>query len=97
MSKAKQNGFGLAQANGVTNTDDSDKPYTTSLKGQPQTVERKPFVPRDDEELIDIGTARANTAATTAQPDGTQERGWAKKHEHETVRPQRPRTPAFFP
>lgn len=61
------------------------KPYKTSIKEFPVTVERKPYVPSEGGELIDAGTARATVAATQEKPNGTTEHQWAEKHQHQTV------------
>ncbi|KAF1982550.1 Caleosin-domain-containing protein [Aulographum hederae CBS 113979] len=82
---ANKDGVGLAQTDGVAPTDDSVKPYKTALPNVPVTVERRPFVPQEDEKLVDAGTARVNIAATKEEPNGTHENNWAERHENQTV------------
>ena len=62
-----------------------DKPYKVAIKEFPVTVERKPYVPSEDDPLVDAGTARATIAASKERPNGTTEHGWAAKHQHQTV------------
>ncbi|KAF9992385.1 hypothetical protein BGZ79_003138 [Entomortierella chlamydospora] len=58
------------------------------LDEQSITFERKPFSQNgriDKHGLTELGTARANVAATPTHPDGTLMDNWAEKHSHETV------------
>lgn len=52
------------------------------------TVERKPYYQGQHSlgrALPDVGTARANVAATPQHPEGTNEGNWAANHTHQTV------------
>ncbi|KAH6652973.1 Caleosin related protein-domain-containing protein [Truncatella angustata] len=60
-------------------------PIVTSIEKVPVTELRKPFLQPDDERLPQIGTARANIAATYEKPQGTTEDGWASRHKDQTV------------
>lgn len=62
-----------------------EKPYSIALASVPVTVERLPYYQKDDDRLMDPGTARVNIAATNEHPNGTTEDDWAKLHSHETV------------
>ncbi|KAI9708489.1 MAG: hypothetical protein M1820_003950 [Bogoriella megaspora] len=63
----------------------SKKPYEVSIREQPVTIRRMPYVPVEDSLLVDAGTARANIAASAEKPNGTTEGDWAEKHKHQTV------------
>lgn len=59
-----------------------------SLKEQPTTFERKPFIQNDRSDgrgFVELGTARANVAATPTHPNGTLNDSWAERHSNETV------------
>lgn len=90
---------GLEKANGSNNADvDYDmlgnaihdyptgNPYSTAIRQQPITQQRKPYVPSRDSRLHDAGTARATIAASAESPNGTQERNYTRDHQHQTVR-----------
>lgn len=70
------------------------KPYKVAIKEYPVTLERLPYVPSENDPLVDPGTARANYAPTEEKPDGTTEGNWAKNHQHQTVSPRPPVLPA---
>lgn len=62
-----------------------NKPYKVAIEEYPVTLERLPYVPSDNDTLVDPGTARADYAPSREKPDGTTEHNWAKNHEHQTV------------
>lgn len=61
------------------------KPYKVAIKEYPVTLERLPYVPSENDPLVDAGTARAIIAPTREKPDGTTERNWVQNHQHQTV------------
>lgn len=61
------------------------KPLQTSIKEQPVTEERKPWIRGTDSHLYDAGTARANIAASNEKPNGTTENNYTKDRSNETV------------
>jgi hypothetical protein len=67
------------------NTVRDEQPFLTSIPQQPQTEQRKPFIPRKDEPLSSPGTARATIAASREAPNGTVENDYAAKHQHQVV------------
>lgn len=98
---------GIDKANGSNNTDvDYDlignaihdypngKPYSTAIRQQPITQQRKPYAPNRDGRLHDAGTARATIAASAESPNGTQERNYTRDHQHQTVRSAPPILPS---
>lgn len=65
--------------------------FVTSIKEQPVTEQRKPYITQDGDQLRDPGTARANIAASRESPNGTTENDWAKTHQDQTVPPSLPK------
>ena len=61
------------------------KPFQTSIKEQPVTEERKPWIQGTNSHLYHSGTARANVAASNEKPDGTTEDNYTKNRSNETV------------
>lgn len=63
----------------------AEKPYDVAIKATPVTCERLPYVPHEDDPLVDAGTARVNIAPTREKPNGTTEGWWAERHADKTV------------
>lgn len=61
------------------------KSYATGIEEAPLTLEHSPYIPGDNEPLLDPGTARATTAASKEAPNGTVDGGWTRKHQDKTV------------
>ncbi|OJD36787.1 caleosin domain-containing protein [Diplodia corticola] len=61
------------------------KSYATGIDEAPVTLERTPYIPGDNEPLLDPGTARATIAASREAPNGTVDAGWTRKHQDKTV------------
>jgi peroxygenase len=68
-----------------TNDHPLGKPYTVALSTVPVTVERLPYIPSENDSLIDPGTARASIAASISHPHGTTQANWSKTHRTQTV------------
>ncbi|KAK3641158.1 hypothetical protein LTR56_006880 [Elasticomyces elasticus] len=62
-----------------------DKPYSVCVDKCPITIERVPYIPDADSNLIDPGTSRATVAPSVESPNGTQQDDWAERHRHMTV------------
>lgn len=63
------------------------KSYATGIDEAPLTLTRSPYIPGDNDPLVDAGTARATIAASNEAPNGTVEGGWTRRHQHQTVSP----------
>ena len=63
------------------------KPFKISIKEQPVTEERVPWIKKRGDLLDNAGTARANIAATSEKPNGTVENNYAKDRSNKTVSP----------
>jgi len=61
-----------------------NKPYSICIESMPVTIERRPYVPKSDDELVDPGTARM-CAASVEAPNGTTEGDWAELNKHRNV------------
>ena len=61
------------------------KSFDIAIKEQPVTEERKPYIRKGDDPLVDAGTARANVAASKECPNGTEDGGYTKNHRNQTV------------
>lgn len=61
------------------------KSYATGIEEAPLTLEHSPYIPGDNEPLLDPGTARATAAASKEAPNGTVDGGWTRKHQDKTV------------
>ncbi|KAG6144506.1 hypothetical protein E4U22_005558 [Claviceps purpurea] len=60
--------------------------FQSEIPDVPVTVERPLYSqPDDGRPLPDIGTARANMAATHDHPQGTNKNNWAERHQHQSV------------
>ncbi|KAG6053375.1 hypothetical protein E4U17_004755 [Claviceps sp. LM77 group G4] len=60
--------------------------FQSEIPDVPVTVERPLYSqPDDGRPLPDIGTARANLAATHDHPQGTNKNNWAERHQHQSV------------
>lgn len=59
------------------------KPYSVAIEEAPVTYERLPYVPSEDDPLLDSGTARATSAPSKESPNGSTE--WSKRHHDKTV------------
>ncbi|KAI9676336.1 MAG: hypothetical protein M1817_000493 [Caeruleum heppii] len=63
-----------------------DKPYSVGIKEYPVTLERKAWVPpNEDNPLPDAGTARATYAPSKEMPYGTTDGDYAKKNSRTAV------------
>ncbi|KAK4623758.1 Peroxygenase [Fulvia fulva] len=62
-----------------------DEQFAVMLETVPVTTERVPYLPSNDSQLRDAGTARANIAASQEAPHGTTEAHWAEKHQKQSV------------
>lgn len=63
-----------------------NKPYSSGIKEYPVTLERKPYIPpNEDNPLPDAGTARATYAPTRESPHGTTEGDYAKKNSRTAI------------
>lgn len=62
-----------------------DRPYDVAIDTVPVTIERKPYIPSESDELVDPGTARASIAADVQHPHGTTQGDWARNHKTQTV------------
>jgi hypothetical protein len=59
-----------------------EKPYSVAIPEAPVTMPRLPYVPRENDPLIDAGTARATPAPSTENPNGTAGGAWARDHQN---------------
>ena len=66
------------------------KPFKISVKEQPVTDERVPWIKKRGDLLENAGTARANIAATNEKPNGTVENNYTKDRSSKTVSQVRP-------
>lgn len=79
-------------ANEVTPTSDgpdgfaNEISFDIAIKEQPVTEERQPYFRSGFDPLGDVGTARANIAASKESPNGTEDGDYSKKHRNQTVR-----------
>ena len=71
------------------------KPCNVAVPEAPRAISRLPYVPRENDPLIDAGTARATPAPNTKNPNGTEGGAWARDRQNRTACPDfPPSTPA---
>jgi peroxygenase len=63
----------------------ADKSYNVALDSVPVTIERMPYIPSKDANLIDAGTARASIVPDKEHPHGTLTADWAARHKSQTA------------
>ncbi|KAJ5040456.1 uncharacterized protein L3040_006112 [Drepanopeziza brunnea f. sp. 'multigermtubi'] len=91
MSKVKnrsKKGNDLALAPVKTEQDEQvvQDAFDISIPEVPVTQQRRPFVPsKENQQLKDPGTPRANIAASLEEPNGTQKGDYARRYRRKTV------------
>ncbi|QSZ31042.1 hypothetical protein DSL72_000603 [Monilinia vaccinii-corymbosi] len=81
----KQNCLNIMAPAAMENGSTRGSGFQTAIKECPVTEERLPFMEKGKKVLRDPGTARANEAASTEAPNGTEKDDYAERNKHLTV------------